>query len=103
MKNRGKKRENPTVTVGQSEVKASATDASRNAYGVKRYNPRTRPRHLNNEMKRYAEHHGNVVKTRIKSLVDNKLTAGTILGVSLLLVIIAGVGFAGYSAYQKVR
>lgn len=30
-------------------------------------------------------------------------TAGTILGVSLLLVIIAGVGFAGYSAYQKVR
>jgi len=30
-------------------------------------------------------------------------TAGTILGVSLLLVIIAGVGFAGYSAYQKTR
>lgn len=30
-------------------------------------------------------------------------TAGTILGVSLLLVIIAGVGFAGYSAYRKVR
>ena len=30
-------------------------------------------------------------------------TAGTILGVSLLLVIIAGVGFAGYSAYQKMR
>jgi len=30
-------------------------------------------------------------------------TAGTILGVSLLLVIIAGVGFAGYTAYQKVR
>ena len=30
-------------------------------------------------------------------------TAGTILGVSLLLVIIAGIGFAGYSAYQKMR
>lgn len=30
-------------------------------------------------------------------------TAGTILGVSLLLVIIAGVGFAGYSAYQRTR
>lgn len=30
-------------------------------------------------------------------------TAGTILGVSLLLVIIAGVGFAGYSAYSKAR
>ena len=30
-------------------------------------------------------------------------TAGTLLGVSLLLVIIAGVGFAGYTAYQKMR
>lgn len=30
-------------------------------------------------------------------------TAGTILGVSLLLVIIAGIGFAGYSAYSKTR
>lgn len=30
-------------------------------------------------------------------------TAGTILGVSLLLVIIAGIGFAGYKAYGKMR
>lgn len=30
-------------------------------------------------------------------------TAGTILGVSLLLVIIAGIGFAGYSSYKKMR
>lgn len=30
-------------------------------------------------------------------------TAGTILGVSLLLVIIAGIGFAGYRQYQKMR
>jgi hypothetical protein len=30
-------------------------------------------------------------------------TAGTILGVSLLLVIIAGIGFAGYTQYQKMR
>jgi hypothetical protein len=30
-------------------------------------------------------------------------TAGTILGVSLLLVIIAGIGFAGYSVYKSSR
>lgn len=30
-------------------------------------------------------------------------TAGTILGVSLLLVIIAGIGFAGYNTYRKMR
>lgn len=29
-------------------------------------------------------------------------TAGTILGVSLLLVIIAAIGFGGYSAYKRM-
>lgn len=41
--------------------------------------------------------------TFLANLTGQMGTAGTILGVSLLLVIIAGVGFAGYGAYQKTR
>jgi len=60
----------------------------------------------NNSIKSSLTGAGNITNDGLEFLtnVTGQLgTAGTILGVSLLLVIIAGVGFAGYSAYQKMR
>ena len=60
----------------------------------------------NNSIKSSLTGAGNITNDGLEFLtnVSSQLgTAGTILGVSLLLVIIAGVGFAGYSAYRKMR
>ena len=61
----------------QSDLKDMQSMTRGNAYQVKRYNPGTRPRHSTQvELKRYAEHHGNVMNTRIKSHVDNTIDMG---------------------------
>lgn len=39
----------------------------------------------------------------LDNATDQFSTAGTILGVTLLLAIVALVGFGGYSAYKKAR
>lgn len=41
--------------------------------------------------------------TFLDNLTSQFGTAGTVLGVSLLLVIIAALGIGGYTAYQKYR